>query len=217
MNDLICPVPLVEDLIPFGRNNRPGSLMVPRYITIHDTGNSSTGADARAHASYLKGDTAANLPVSWHFTVDDRGAYQHLPISEHGWHAGDGHGPGNMESIAIEICENADGKRLQAETNAASLTAYLLLSLGLNLSAVVPHKQWSGKECPHLLLTRWEEWLGEVNDFKPIHGSGSWDPVLEIGLLMRDGLINSEHDPSQPVTWAEFATVLNRLRHVSHQ
>ncbi len=155
---LNCPIPLVEDLIPAGRRNRPPGLMKPEWVTVHDTGNPNKGASARNHALYLKGDTAANAPVSWHFTVDDQGAHQHLPLDEHGWHAGDGRGPGNATSIGIEICENTDGNRPQAEDNAAALIAWLMLTLGLSLERVVTHQHWyPGKYCPHLLLPRWSQ------------------------------------------------------------
>lgn len=214
MSRLECPVPLVEDLITPGPGNRPGGVMVPRYITIHDTGNPKSGADAKAHASYLKGDDAAKAPVSWHFTVDDQGAVQHLPLTEHGWHAGDGHGPGNMTSVAIEICENADGDRVEAEVNAAKIAAWLLVTLGLDVSAVVPHKHWVDKECPHILLGRWDEWVARVRSYKAAYEGSRWDPQTELALMARDGLIDSEHPCVDKVTWGEFATVINRLRHV---
>jgi len=137
--------------------------MVPQWITVHDTGNPNRGADAAAHAGYLKGDTAAGAPVSWHFTVDDKGAHQHLPLDDHGWHAGDGHGPGNMTSVCVEVCENADGDRAKAEDNAASLVAWLLLVLGLSVSQVVTHQHWyPAKACPHLLLPRWTWFIGLI-------------------------------------------------------
>lgn len=40
----------------------------------------------------------------------------------------------------------------------------------------------------------------------------TWDPEAEIARLKEDGLINSYHKPLEPVTWGQFATVLNRLR-----
>ena len=95
-------VQIIQDLIPKGRRNRPGYKLTPKYITIHDTANTQTGADARAHANYLK--NSPNLEASWHFTVDDKVIIQHLPLSENGWHAGDGaNGTGNRQSIGIEI------------------------------------------------------------------------------------------------------------------
>ncbi len=212
---LECPVPLVEDLIPLGRSNRPGGVMATKYVTIHDTGNPSTGANARAHASYLKGDDAAKAPVSWHFTVDDQGAVQHLPLNEHGWHAGDGHGPGNMTSMAIEICENVDGDRSKAEANAAKLVAWLLVTFGLDAANVVPHKHWGDKQCPHILLGRWDQWLEEISSIKGSYDRlNKWNPEAELVLMARDGLVDSEHPHAEKVTWGEFATVINRLRHV---
>lgn len=38
-----------------------------------------------------------------------------------------------------------------------------------------------------------------------------WDPAGEIARLKERGLIVGDHDPNSPVTWGEFATVLNRL------
>ena len=155
---------IIQDFIPVGRKNRPGKkLNGPKYITIHDTANPSKGANALMHARYLKGDDAANRPASWHFTVDDRNIVQHLPLDEVGWHAGDGSkGPGNTSSIAIEICENADGDRTKAEENAAELVAQLLRQFGLPIDAVVQHNRWSGKNCPHIIRGRvggWESFL----------------------------------------------------------
>lgn len=74
------------DLIPRGHPNRPGTkLDGPRYITIHDTENAGKGAGAASHARYLKRTTGDGPATSWHFTVDDQGVYQHLPLDEVAW------------------------------------------------------------------------------------------------------------------------------------
>lgn len=153
-------IPIIQDFIPVGRRNRPGYKLDPEYITIHDTANTQLGADAKAHAAYLKGDAAANAPVSWHFTVGN-GIYQHLPLNENGWHAGDGtNGPGNRKSIGIEICEHRNGNRAKDEADAAWLTAKLLRDFKLPLSAVVQHHHWTGKNCPRVLRARVNGWAG---------------------------------------------------------
>ncbi len=154
---------IVEDFIPAGRRNRPGNpIRGPEYITVHDTGNPRPGANAAAHGAYLRG-AAADVPASWHFTVDDTEIRQHIPLDEIAWHAGDGaNGPGNTSSLAIEICENSDGDRARAEKNAIWLIAYLLKRFGLGIDRVVPHKRWNGKNCPHLLLPRWDEFIADV-------------------------------------------------------
>lgn len=155
-------VEVIRDFIPRGRRNRPGRLMRPEWITVHDTANPQAGATALAHAGYLKG-AAASIPASWHFTVDDRHIVQHLPVDEVAYHAGDGgNGPGNSTSIGIEICENGDGDREAAEANAVRLIAWLLRRMGLGIERMVPHKKWSGKACPRLLLPHWEEFAARV-------------------------------------------------------
>ena len=159
-------VKIVQDFIPKGKRNRPGYKLKLNYITIHDTANTGKGADAKAHSNYLKSTAAANIPASWHFTVDSKQIYQHLPLNENGWHAGDGtNGKGNRESVGIEICENSDGDRKQAEKNAAELTAKLLKENKLPISRVKQHYHWSGKNCPRVLRKRkggWEGFLADV-------------------------------------------------------
>jgi len=181
-----------QDFISKGRRNRPGYKMTPRYITVHDTANTQSGADAAAHARYLKGDTAASIPASWHFTVDDKEIRQHLPVTEVGWHAGDGStGTGNRQSIGIEICENRDGNRAQAEKNAAWLIAKLLKDFGLSISAVVQHNRWSGKNCPRVLRSRkggWEGFLSQIESY--LKAGDSKLPVITrtIGYYVGDTL-----------------------------
>lgn len=157
---------IIHDFIPEGRKNRPGYKIIgPEYITIHSTGNTNKGANAAAHGSYLKG-AAANVPASWHFTVDDKEIRQHMPLSEVAWHAGDGsNGPGNRKSIAMEICENQDGNAERAIKNAAWLAAYLLKRFGLGIDRIKQHYDWSGKNCPRLLRSKpngWNDFVGLV-------------------------------------------------------
>nr|GFD20076.1 hypothetical protein [Tanacetum cinerariifolium] len=141
---------LTADFIPKGASNRPGQPLTPTFITVHNTANADHGANALMHAQYLKGAEARQRQVSWHFTVDDHQCVQSLPLDERGWHAGTG--LGNASSLGIEICENAGIDQAAANSRAALLVAALLRHLGLAITQVVPHKHWSGKQCPHLLL-----------------------------------------------------------------
>lgn len=143
---------IIQDFIPVGRKNRPQKANAMKYVTIHNTGNSSKGAGAKNHAAYVKGDSAANLPVSWHYTVDEFGAYQHLPDNEVGLHAGDGgNGTGNNQSIGIEICMNSDGNLQGATDNAVLLTAELCKKHNIPIENVVQHYKWTGKICPQMI------------------------------------------------------------------
>ncbi|PRS09644.1 N-acetylmuramoyl-L-alanine amidase [Bacillus atrophaeus] len=153
-------VKITQDFIPVGHNNRPGYAMDPSYITVHNTANTVKGANAVMHARYEKNPTT---PTSWHFTVDEKEIYQHLPLNENGWHAGDGNRNGNRKSIGIEICENSDGDFEKAVANAQWLIKKLMKEQGISLANVVPHKHWSGKQCPRKLLDRWDSFKAGIS------------------------------------------------------
>ncbi len=123
-------VKITKDFIPVGHNNRPGYVMNPAYITVHNTANTARWANAAMHARYEKN---PETPTSWHFTVDEKEIYQHLPLNENGWHAGDGNGTGNRKSIGIEICENSDGDFEKAVANAQWLIQKLMKEEGISL------------------------------------------------------------------------------------
>ncbi|MFT4177343.1 MAG: N-acetylmuramoyl-L-alanine amidase [Luteolibacter sp.] len=166
------------DMIPRGKYGRRGPRhMRPRYITIHSTQNRS--ADAYRHGMALKRGAlrTGQYPgyLTWHFTVDDRVALQHLPLNEQGVHA-DFAGPGNKYSIGIEMCEHRGCNLGVTIDRTAKLTALLMKQEGIPLSRVVPHYHWPRKgkrpphkNCPHFLLDngrpgkRWKGFLNRVN------------------------------------------------------
>ena len=156
---------IIQDLIPKGSTNRPGRVNPMKYITIHETGNTQRGAGAKNHASYLK---SKGTSVSWHYTVDDTEIYQHLPDNEDAFHAGDGAGTGNRQSIGIEICVNSDGDFSKACENAAWLVRQLMDKHNIPIGSVVQHNYWSGKNCPRTLRAGgWNDFLEMCRD-KPI-------------------------------------------------
>lgn len=147
------------DLVAAGRPNRPGTPLTPQFITVHNTSNANAGADAHAHARFIKrtgyydvrkndGTTKRNY-VSWHFTVDDKAVVKHLPVNEVAWHAGTN---GNRTSLGIEICMHQGIDQQLAFDRAAKLVALLMHDLGLPADRLRTHKDWTGKNCPVLLL-----------------------------------------------------------------
>lgn len=155
-NGVVYSLGVVVDLIPPSNTNRPQNKMDAESITIHETGNTSKGANAKAHSNYVKNTSTKS---SWHFTVDSENIYQHLPINENGWHAGDGgNGKGNRTSIAIEICINSDGDFEKAKEKAKELVQFLMSET--SIKDIYPHKHWSGKDCPHnILKSGWNEFV----------------------------------------------------------
>lgn len=117
------------------------------YITIHETGNTKKGAGAQAHANLQ----TKGFSASWHWQVDDQIAIQSYPHTAQCWHAGDGRGTGNLQSIAIEICVNEESDFQMAVANAATLTKTIMKEEGIPQTRVVQHHYWSGKNCPQQL------------------------------------------------------------------
>lgn len=156
-------ITIQQYIIPAGRRNRPGGSNPDTYITIHETGNSSAGADAAAHGRYLAGSAGEASLTSWHYTVDDHAIVQHLPDNETAYHAGDGAGgPGNAQSIGVEICVNSDGDFAEAKANAAALVRLLMAEHGIPLGNIKQHHDWNGKNCPAAIRATpgaWEDFL----------------------------------------------------------
>lgn len=172
---------LVEELIAAGRPNRPGTPIAPRFITVHNTSNQGSRADAKAHSRFVRNTGFYTLPggkknfVSWHYTVDDACAIKQLPINERALHAG----AANGVSIGIEICMHREIDQPAADARAAGLVAALLHDLKLPVAAIRTHKSWTSKACPVLLLPRWQAFVDRVqaavDSIAPLQG----DAVIE--------------------------------------
>ncbi len=174
-------IALEKELIPYGKNGRFASReMDARYITVHSTAN--LGATARNHADALRNGKLSVNPrglnrtgfLTWHFSVDDIEAIQHLPTGEQGEHA-DYSGPGNLTSIGIEICEFRDPARQAAAVDrAARLVAWVMEAEDIPLKRVVPHYHWPRwpnnwhKPCPRIFMEggrpgpKWDAFLRRV-------------------------------------------------------
>ncbi|MBC6971603.1 S-layer homology domain-containing protein [Bacillus sp. Xin] len=216
----IYGVTFKEWIIPTGNENiRPGYAMVPKYITIHETANPDVGANAQKHGQYLYNQATSTVEsgTSWHFTVDDKEIYQHLPVNEVGWHAGTKQG--NQESIGIEIAVNEDGNYDKAVENARKLAAYLMGELNIPLENVKKHQYWWGKNCPAIMIQRgdWDAFLKgtkayyDANHKDDITGGWYEKDIRELaakGIMQGDG--KGSYWPNRVVTRGEFATLISR-------
>lgn len=135
--------------------------MTPTRIVVHNTAND---ASARNEIAYM---TRNNYETSFHFAVDDKEIVQGLPLDRNGWHASDGHGKGNMEGIAIEICYSKSGgdRFIKAEQNAVDLIVYLLKQYGWDIHKITKHQDYTNKYCPHRTLDMgWDRFINMVKD-----------------------------------------------------
>ena len=179
--------PVEVRLIPAKQTHqRTGLALTPAYSTWHDTDNKAKGANAESHARWMAEGCPDNngnpTDTSWHFTVDDGKAIQHIPLNEVAWHAGDGYnGPGNRTSIAIEECVNSDRDAAKTRRNAAELHAFLIKALKLQggtVNALVQHNRWSGKDCPAEIrrLGLWPSVVSQVSQFLAAGGGTPSQP-----------------------------------------
>ncbi len=185
------------DLIPkSNRTSRPQNKLIPRHITIHNTGNK--GASAKANSDYV--DNATGY-VSWHFTIGNGIVFQELPITENAWAAGDGSkGEGNRKSIHLEIAEVPG-----AYETAVQFIKDLMNYLDFTTDNIYPHKHWSGKQCPRLILPKWDKFIEELKESE----FPKWQEDL-ISWGMEVGLIKDYHKPNEVIEmWTLLAILKN--------
>ncbi len=157
---------IIEAILPENSSIRPGAKVdKKKYIVIHNTGNYGSTATAKAHSDYLLSQTdTPDRQASWHYTVDDREIYHHLPNDENAWHASDGsYGEGNFYGIGIEICVNNfpgvyEGEEyeaflqqfMRATKNAAYLVAKLMIENDIGMDGIKQHYDFAPdkKNCP---------------------------------------------------------------------
>lgn len=159
-------VKVTTNLIDINTTARSGQKRIIKYIVIHETDNFEEGVGAANHSTFLKDNNTS--PTSWHYTVDDKEIYHHIPDDERANHAGDF--DGNEYGIGIELCVNEDGNFDKTFENAAKLVAYLLKSYNLDIGAIKTHHDFTGKECPNKILknNRLEEFIEKVNYYLKI-------------------------------------------------
>lgn len=145
-----------------------------KYLIIHDTGNSSQGADAMAHFRYLQN---ATRPGSAHYYLDDKNIIQTIGDSLTAWSIGDtwarNNNPNrikdafNSNSISIELCINQGIDTLKAYKNLVELTKNLMKKFNISQDRVIRHFDATGKPCPGSWEIRnWEKWWQFKEDIK---------------------------------------------------
>ena len=114
-------------------------------VTIHNTDWISVIQGSTPAEQYTRATVNGNMnDVRVHYYVDDKCAWQNLPLNRAGWHAADGKGDGNRKTIAIEciMSPNYNGIDQASELNAARLAAYLLHEYNLDINHLYTHTHW---------------------------------------------------------------------------
>lgn len=165
-----CYLPLVK-LFPDGKYENIGhGRNTPEFITIHEVslGTEKTPAEKDAqHYIDLLDHPKGDPRCAYHFLCTGEEIYQFLPTWARTAHTGSTMG---NSSIGIERLVNVNVDFDKAILDQAKLTASLMHMYNIPITNVVPHKYWSGKECPARLLAgmygwNWEKFLITVKDF----------------------------------------------------
>ncbi|MBT9153620.1 MAG: N-acetylmuramoyl-L-alanine amidase CwlA [Firmicutes bacterium] len=139
-----------------GHKFRPGSAIVPTSITVHNTGNPrSTAANERAWLDNPRNLSSGNF-ASWHYVLDETSIIQAIPDFELAYHAE----AGNTTSIGIEVCES--GNQHVVWRRAVLFVVSLLRRHGFDAERVRTHRDWTGKDCPRLILPEWTRFMRDL-------------------------------------------------------
>lgn len=153
-------IPVYTQLIESNTISRWGIKRKIRYIVLHETDNFYSKTGAKNHANYLS--YTNKTSTSWHYTVDEKEIYHHVPDNEVAYHASNR--TGNLFGIGIELCVNEDGDYEKTFDNATKLVAYLLKEYDLSIDCIKTHHDFTNKNCPHKILenNRLDEFKAKV-------------------------------------------------------
>ena len=152
-----------RDILKSWHRCRPSGTYDKTSITIHSTGNPASSA--QNERDWL--DNPSNRrEASWHYVVDEKGVIQAIPDEEEAWHCGNT--IGNRFSIGLEICEGGD--REKTLRNAVNFVVQKMKEYGFTLTDIVRHYDWTGKNCPRILIDKkyikdgmdWEWFMKEI-------------------------------------------------------
>ena len=101
---------LVENIAPEGNPNRPGDKHEKKYITVHDTGDFSFGAQTWSQAVHDAKIGKSIYNNSFQYVVGNDGYYHNIPDDETAYHAGDGR---TIDSLFKEFPTGVKGDKLK--------------------------------------------------------------------------------------------------------
>lgn len=151
----------------------------PSYITVHETGNTKPGANAEMHARFVK-NGGGEHNVSFHAVVDEHESWQMLNWNWVAFHASDGAGLGNTDSVAIETCQIGDFAATCERL--AQLIAKLRREFGIPQEHIRQHNSWAPdkKNCPEMIRSgRYGvTWTGLLHRVDEIYNGETESPFI---------------------------------------
>lgn len=189
---------IIRNILPLSHRLRTKGSYKKVTITVHSTGNADSTAENERDWLDNKSNTRE---ASWHYVVGENIIIQALPDDAEAWHCGDS--IGNKYSLSIEISESGDRKRTLI--NAAEFVAKKADELNLNENEIVRHFDWTGKNCPRILIDHnyikdgmdWNWFIGEVKRFMAKITQDEFNEMLDNYF--------AERADKKPSEWSENA------------
>lgn len=164
-------IPIKEMIVPKGTKRRKGTkLKANKGVTIHEAGTPNAPAVNLAKVQYNQPNSVVN---GWHFSVDDKEAWQSFPLDEVAEHSGKREG--NDTTVAIEIADKTTTGEYwkKAVDNGAWLASWILKQKGFTKAVhkqnIWQHNDWSGKDCPYQIRrgnpVNWAQFITKVNEY----------------------------------------------------
>lgn len=124
--------------------------LVPKCITIHNTGNYDSSA--RQIFDYLNNECKTSQGC--HYLIDDKDIIEVLPLTWKTYHTGKGEDYAFNNSIAIEICSNLDDDLyLQGQNKAVALIKQLMETYNIPKEEIYFHIDFNNTTyCPCNIL-----------------------------------------------------------------
>lgn len=184
----------------------------PRFIVLHDTGNSKQSANASAHYNWLQ--NTPNTNASAHVFVDDQRALQVIDYHTPAWHTGKLYVSkpqvpdcSNYNSIGIEFCIHAGSNLAQTLQNTVEVVSQLMTEFHIPLDHVITHQMSAGKKCPGTFINNPHLYEQFMKDLKAAVDHSKVNPTLlkALAYLKEQGITNS------PEYWIEKAQTVQYL------
>ncbi|MBU5676766.1 N-acetylmuramoyl-L-alanine amidase [Alkaliphilus sp. MSJ-5] len=192
-------------------NKRPGTKLKLETITIHNTGNPTS--TARNERGWLSNPYNTSS-TSFHIAIDDKEVVECIPLDEVAYHSGNKQG--NLTSIGVEICES--GNQEKVWDNAIKLIANLLFNRGWGVDRITTHQRWNGKNCPRLILPRWNEFINDIEKelwkLNSIREQGLSEWAIEAWEWGKEKGITDGQRPKDFATREELVTMLYRMKEI---
>lgn len=149
----------IEERFITSNNQGDINTCTPKYIVIHDTGNTGKGAGSLNHYKWLNNNN--DLGRSAHIFVDEQTAIQVIPFNRMSHHAGilykdkvDVPECKNHNSIGIEFCINQGADLDKTLLNLAEVVMQLQQQFNIPIQNVITHYMSTGKSCPGTFIRK---------------------------------------------------------------